>query len=237
MSEPSRPSPPSSPSHPPQSLVVSLAALTLVSGFLDAVSYLGLGHVFIANMTGNVVLLGFALAGAAGFSIGASVCALGGFLLGAVVAGRIARRVTPPRSLMMIVMTAEAGLTLVAAVIAATDSSYATGLPRFTILALLGLSMGGRNTAVRRLGIPDMTTTVLTTTLTGLASESSLAGGANPNAPLRVTSVCSMFVGAVVGAACTLHVHPALALGVAALIVTVTAVFFSRETPARLGLT
>jgi uncharacterized membrane protein YoaK (UPF0700 family) len=236
MSEPSRPGTPSSPGHPPQSLVVSLGALTLVSGFLDAVSYLGLGHVFTANMTGNVVLLGFALAGAAGFSAAASLCALGGFLVGAVIAGRIARQVTPQRSLMMIVMTMEVGLTAVAALIATADSSYATGAPRFTILAVLGLSMGARNTAVRRLGVPDMTTTVLTTTLTGLASDSSLSGGANPNAHLRVTSIVSMFVGAIVGAALTLHVHPAVALGLAAVIVAITTGFFYRETPARLGL-
>src|SRR5580704_12648879 len=56
---------PQGPSHP---LVLSLATLTVVSGVVDAVSYFGLGHVFTANMTGNVVLIGFALAGAPGFS-------------------------------------------------------------------------------------------------------------------------------------------------------------------------
>ena len=70
MSEPDRPPPP---------LVVTLAALTVVSGFVDAVSFLGLGHVFTANMTGNVVLIGFAAAGAPGFSMAASLCALGAF--------------------------------------------------------------------------------------------------------------------------------------------------------------
>ena len=67
----------SEPDRPPPSLVVTLAALTVVSGFVDAVSFLGLGHVFTANMTGNVVLIGFAAAGAPGFSVAASLCALG----------------------------------------------------------------------------------------------------------------------------------------------------------------
>jgi len=58
---------------PSQPLVVSLAALTVVSGIVDAVSYLGLGHVFTANMTGNVVLVGFGIAGAPGFSVTASL--------------------------------------------------------------------------------------------------------------------------------------------------------------------
>jgi len=217
--------------------VASLAALTLVSGFLDAVSYLGLGHVFTANMTGNVVLLGFAIAGAAGFSMTASLTALGGFLVGAVLAGRISRKVPHHRSLMMTVMTMEAALTVVAALIAATVSALGTGWPRYTVIALLAISLGARNAAVRRLGVPDMSTTVLTTTLTGFASESTLAGGTNTNAHLRITSIASMFVGAIVGAALTLHVHPALALGLAAVIVASTTAFFARENPARLGLT
>jgi hypothetical protein len=40
-----------------------LLSMTLVTGLVDAFSYLLLGHVFVANMTGNIVLLGFALAG------------------------------------------------------------------------------------------------------------------------------------------------------------------------------
>jgi Protein of unknown function (DUF1275) len=32
-----------------------LVAMTLVTGLVDAFSYLVLGHVFVANMTGNVV--------------------------------------------------------------------------------------------------------------------------------------------------------------------------------------
>jgi uncharacterized membrane protein YoaK (UPF0700 family) len=226
----------SEPDRPPQPLVVSLAALTLVSGFVDAVSFLGLGHVFTANMTGNVLLLAFALAGAPGFSMAASLCALGGFLVGAVCSGRIARKVPPQRSLMLIAMSIEAGLTIVAALIAATVSSIGSGWPRFTVIALLALSMGTRNAAVRRLGVPDMTTTVLTTTLTGLSSDSWLAGGTNPNAQLRIASVVSMFAGAAVGAALTVHVHPAMALGLAAVVVASTAAFFLRETPTRLGL-
>jgi uncharacterized membrane protein YoaK (UPF0700 family) len=229
MSDPSRTSP---------SLVVSLAALTVVSGFLDSVSYLGLGHVFTANMTGNVALLGFALAGAAGFSSAASLCALGGFLVGAVVGGRIARRAPVRRDLLMAVMAIEVAFTIAAASIAAavSASGLGSGWPRFTVIALLATSMGARNTAVRRLGVADMTTTVLTTTLTGLASDSSLAGGTNPNVSHRLVSVVSMFAGATVGAVLTIHVHPALALGVAAVLVTMTAVVLLRERPAELGL-
>ena len=73
-----------------------LVAMTLVTGLVDAFSYLVLGHVFVANMTGNVVFLGFALAGAPGFSIGASVVALASFCLGALVGGQAGKEIWDP---------------------------------------------------------------------------------------------------------------------------------------------
>jgi len=226
----------SEPDRPPQPLVVTLAALTVVSGMLDAVSFLGLGHVFIANMTGNVVLIGFAAAGAPGFSFMASLCALGCFLGGAVMGGRLAQRAPTHRTLMLLVMTIEAACTATAAVIAGTVSAIGTGWPRFTVIALLAFGVGLRNTAVRRLKVPDMSTTVLTTTLTGLASESSLAGGTNPNASHRVTSVVCQFGGALVGALLVLHVGAAWSLAAAAGLVVSGAAYFYREAPVELGL-
>ena len=62
-----------------------LISMTLVTGLVDAFSYLLLGHVFVANMTGNVVFLGFALAGAPGFSVVASLAALASFASGALL--------------------------------------------------------------------------------------------------------------------------------------------------------
>jgi len=68
-----------------------LVALTAVTGLVDAFSYLVLGHVFVANQTGNVVFFAFALAGVGGFSATASVAAIGCFAVGALVAGRLGR--------------------------------------------------------------------------------------------------------------------------------------------------
>ena len=224
------------PDRPPQPLVVTLAALTVVSGFVDAVSFLGLGHVFTANMTGNVVLIGFAAAGAPGFSMAASLCALGSFLVGAFLGGRSLQKVTSPRRLLLVAMAIEAACTSAAAVVAAVVTAIGTGWPRFTVIALLAVAMGLRNAAVRHIGVPDMSTTVLTTTLTGLASGSRLAGGTNPHARLGTTSVVSMFFGALVGAVLVLHAGATWSLVVAAGIVATTAVFFSREAPLELGL-
>lgn len=225
----------SQPPGPARSLLVALAAITVVSGFVDAVSYLGLGHVFTANMTGNVVLIGFAAAGAPGFSVTASLSALGCFLVGAVAGGRLARRAQPPRRLLLTALVVEASFTGVAAIVAAAVPAIGSGWPRYSIIALLAFAMGVRNAAVRHLGVPDMTTTVLTMTLTGLASDSSLAGGTNPNGGRRVASALSMFAGALVGAVLVLHVHPAWALAVAAVVVVGTAVYVVRETPLELG--
>ena len=75
-----------------------LFVLTVVTGLVDAVSYLALGHVFVANMTGNVVFLGFAVAGAPDFSIPASLVAIASFLAGALGGGRLGLRMAQHRS-------------------------------------------------------------------------------------------------------------------------------------------
>jgi len=69
-----------------------LLVLTFVVGLVDAVSYLNLGHVFVANMTGNVVFLGFAVVGVRDFSVSASLTALAAFLVGALAGGRLGSR-------------------------------------------------------------------------------------------------------------------------------------------------
>src|ERR1700722_14895797 len=74
-----------------------LISMTLVTGLVDAFSYLALGHVFVANMTGNVVFLGFALVGAPGFSIAASGTALVSFWFGALVGGAVSSRLAQHR--------------------------------------------------------------------------------------------------------------------------------------------
>src|SRR6266699_6641960 len=77
-------------------LVGALLVLTVTTGLIDAVSYLALGHVFTANMTGNVVFLAFAIAGAPGLSIPRSAVSLGAFLAGAMAGGRLAARRDQP---------------------------------------------------------------------------------------------------------------------------------------------
>jgi hypothetical protein len=86
------------------------------------------------------------------------------------------------------------------------------------------------------MGVADMTTTVLTMTLTGFAADSSLGGGHNPNATRRIISVVCMLVGALVGAAFVIHVHPGAALGLAAVLTVGLATYLHLTSPLRLGL-
>ncbi|WP_234354778.1 YoaK family protein [Streptomyces sp. NRRL WC-3618] len=215
--EPAQPSPSSPPSPPSSSssssssssydpesrglrLVAVLLVLTVVSGLIDAVSYLGLGHVFTANMTGNVVVLGFAAAGAPGFSVPHTLTSLAAFVAGAVAGGRLSGRLGggSRRRWARITLAVEAVfLGASSAVAFAAPDATATG---YALIAVTAFAMGLRNATVRRLGVPDLTTTVLTMTLTGLAADSRAAGGTGRHSPRRSASVVAMALGAALGA-------------------------------------
>jgi uncharacterized membrane protein YoaK (UPF0700 family) len=194
----------------------------VVTGVVDAVSILRLGRVFVANMTGNVVFSGFALVGAPGFSLSSSLAALAGFLVGALGGGALTGRLGHDRGLLLRAGAA-AELVLVAGALALT-----TGLPgpaaRDGIAALLALAMGIQNAVARRLAVPDLTTTVLTMTLTGIAADVRGADHGRAGLGRRVLAVVTMFAGAVGGALLVLHAGTAPALGLAtSLLAVVTA--------------
>jgi uncharacterized membrane protein YoaK (UPF0700 family) len=190
------------PSHDEGRLIASLIVLTFVTGIIDAASVLGLGHVFTANMTGNVVFLGFALGGAHDVSIAASLIALGGFLCGAAYGGRLVRK--DAHGALPLALGIEVALLLTGAAVAGFAGAPGP-LGRSLLLVLLSVPMGLQNAAVRRLAVPDMTTTVLTLTLTGIAADSSLAGGDSPRIARRWAAVVAMLAGAFVGAILLRH--------------------------------
>lgn len=200
-----------------------MLTLTVVTGLVDAVSYLSLGHVFVANMTGNVVFLGFALAGAEGLSALASVVAMAAFLTGALAGGRFGTRFAAHRGRLLTAATALQAVLVAAAVVTAFLSHGEVTAPvRYALIVLLGLAMGLQNAIARRLGVPDLTTTVLTLTLTGLAADSAPAGGAAPRPGRRMLSVLAMFLGALVGAVLLLRADLRFTLGLALLMLAVT---------------
>lgn len=187
--------------------------LTVVTGLVDAFSYLVLGHVFVANMTGNVVFSGFAVAGAAGFSLAASLMALAAFAVGALLGGRVAHGARPHRGRVLhLALVLETVLVLAAYLVAEITGSPSTGPARYALIVLLGLAMGVQNAAARALAVPDLTTTVLTLTVTGMAADSGAAGGPGGKVGRRSVSVLAMFAGGLAGAVAVLHGGAALPL-------------------------
>jgi uncharacterized membrane protein YoaK (UPF0700 family) len=204
-----------------------------MSGTVDAVSFLGLGHVFTANMTGNVLVLGFAAAGASGFSVTASLTSVGAFVVGAVLATRISRLLGARRRRLLTALATEAALAGVAAAVAASGHHVGTGGARYVVIALLALAMGFRNATVRSLAVSDVATNVLTTTLTGLAADSPLAGRDDGRGGRRLGAVVAMVAGAFVGAWLELHRGVTVPLVVVAVVVGAMAVAVAVSPAAR----
>jgi uncharacterized membrane protein YoaK (UPF0700 family) len=196
-----------------------LVAMTVITGVVDAFSYLVLGHVFVANMTGNVVFLGFALAGVGGFSVATSVVAVGAFAAGAAGGGlvrahlgtRIERQLAAATGIQLLLMA-------VALVLSAVVAGAVHGALRDGLVAILAAALGIQNATARGLAVPDLTTTVLTLTITGIAADAHLAGGTGARAGRRLISVAAMLAGALVGGVLILRGQGTAALAVAVIL-------------------
>ena len=195
-----------------------MLALTFSTGIVDAVGYLGLDKVFAGNMTGNVVILGMALVGAEGLPWVGPLIALFAFMAGAVIGGRTLRRESTgwnTRTSWSFTATAVALAVLTVALI------ITGGVPpkpwELAITTLLAATMGFQAAVARHLAVKDVTTVVVTSTITGLAADSRLAGGSGQPWRRRAAAVVLIALGALVGAA-LLRIHIAVPLGLAAVI-------------------
>ncbi len=112
----------------PRQTAAALLTLTAVTGLVDAVSYLRLGRVFVANMTGNVVFLGFSADPHAGLSAAASVIAIAGFVLGALAGGRSAH-VLAAAGAGILQWSPVAVLAIAAVLAAAVAGAFMTAIP------------------------------------------------------------------------------------------------------------
>jgi uncharacterized membrane protein YoaK (UPF0700 family) len=183
-----------------------LLIMTVVAALVDSFSFLTLGHVFVANSTGNILFIGFALAHVPGFSLAESLLALFAFVVGASAGGLICSRLKRHRGRMFSVASScQSGLLLVAVVLTLLAASPVQTGYRDGLVVALAIAMGLQNAVARKLAVPDLTTTVLTLTITGLGSDSRLVGGSGSKAGRRLVSIASMLVGAVLGAILVLH--------------------------------
>lgn len=199
-----------------------LLILTAVTGIVDAVSYLALGHVFVANMTGNIVFLGFGAVGIPGVLPVATVLTVASFLGGAAVGGRLGVAFDGRTNLLL----RSAVLGNVGCVVLSILLALRHDLAHLAIViaVLLAFGMGLQNAVARKIHVLDMTTTVLTLTLTGLAADSRLAGGKSPRLWRRLSSVGAMCLGAFVGGGLLRQYGVATALGCALVALLATAI-------------
>jgi uncharacterized membrane protein YoaK (UPF0700 family) len=176
--------------------------LTFGTGIVDAVGYLGLDRVFTGNMTGNVVILGMAVVGADDLPIVGPVLALVGFMAGAALGGRVLRRAQGAwtgltTGLFGLVAVLVLGLGAVVTVVGEhPDRPLA-----LTITTLLGAAMGVQAATARFIAVKDVTTVVVTSTITGLAADSVLGSGKGGGSGRRVVAVLAILLGAAAGAA------------------------------------
>ncbi|GAA0992716.1 YoaK family protein [Subtercola frigoramans] len=186
----------------PENLHLGLMlALTFSTGVVDAVGYLGLDRVFTGNMTGNVVILGMALAGADGLPIIGPVIALLSFMLGAVIAGRILRPIKAgwthrSTSLLTTVAVIMVGLAITLLIYGGTPPKP----QEYIVTLFLAIAMGIQAGTARHIGVKDVTTVVVTSTITGFAADSRLAGGKGQPWFRRAAAIFLIALGAGVGA-------------------------------------
>jgi uncharacterized membrane protein YoaK (UPF0700 family) len=182
-------------------LTLALLALTFGAGMVDAVSYLGLGRVFTANMTGNVVLLGFGIAHSGGLPVLAPVVSLGSFALGAGLGGLVASKLGDRRAAhLSAALGLQVSLLAAATVLAAVLTIRVGSAAGYVTIGALAVAMGLQTATARRLAVPDLPTTVVTQTFTGLLADSRLFGGAGTGTVRRGSAVVAMLLGAVSGA-------------------------------------
>ncbi len=206
--------------------VVGLLLLTFATGLVDAISVLVLGHVFVANMTGNVIFLGFWFVPHSGVDMTAAVVAFVSFLVGTVMGGRFARHLDyEVRVWLTAALGTEVVLMTVLAVLAGAGVLNYHDNRKLIIIAGLAVTFGAQNAAARQFGIQELSTTVLTSTIVGIGVDSRLAGGTGQREKLRYGVVLTMLGGAAVGATMS-RFTVAPVIGLAALTVAASLAIF-----------
>ncbi len=178
-----------------------MLALTFATGIVDALCYLGLDQVFTANMTGNVLILGMAIGDGKDLSLLGPVLALIGFVLGGALVGRVlADSHEPWSTLSTWLLAVVAAIVLAVGIVlvgAGDDPGRALTL---AVTPVLGVAMGTQAAAARFIAVKDVTTIVVTGTITALAIDSPLGNGRMRSAGRRAAAVVLLVAGAAVGA-------------------------------------
>lgn len=192
-----------------------MLVLTFVTGSVDAVGYLALDRVFTGNMTGNVVILAMAVARADGLPVTGPLVALLTFTLGAIVAGRVLRRREKGWTTPITALLATGSVVLAAVAVLVGVAGHRSGV-QVIAAALIAAAMGVQAAAARKVAVTDMTTVVVTSTLTSWASET-LHAGQRRWWNRRTGALLTLFAGAAAGAL-LLRLTPVVPLALAAVL-------------------
>lgn len=193
-----------------------------MTGLVDSVSYLALGNVFVANMTGNIIFLGFGIAGTRGTSGALTSAAF--FCAGAATGGHLAFHRISHRGLLLSAGTALQACALITAALIVTTFGHTDFFERQALIAILAASMGWQYAIVRRLKVPDFRTIVITTTLTALVADTT-----QPKQQIarRTLSITALLLGAAIGPTLIKHLSVAAPLWAsAAILITVATACF-----------
>lgn len=206
--------------------VAALLLLTFATGLADSISILALGHVSVANMTGNVIFLGFWLAPSTTIDLTAVAVALPTFICTTIVSGRLSRHFgVRTRTWITTVLATEITLLVTLAVVAGAGLLRYQGNSKLIMIAILAVTFGLQHSSARQFGIQELSTTVLTSTIVSLGLDSRLAGGTGERHRLRIGVVATMCAGAFLGATMSRYVIAPVFVVAAAVIATGLLIF------------
>ncbi|WP_422758513.1 YoaK family protein [Paenarthrobacter sp. C1] len=200
-----------------------LMGLTFGTGIVDAIGYLALNHVFIGNMTGNIVILGMALVGADKLPVLGPLLAMLCFSLGASAAGVALRSkpsIWPGSATVLLLLAGALVLSMGALSLVLRDPDSSAQLVMSSVSAW---AMGMQAYVARKLAIRDVTTVVVTSTLTAFAGELFIRPSMKSLLNRRAAAILAMLLGAAVGAL-MVHLSTGYALVFAGLIIVVVSI-------------
>ncbi|MFC0452296.1 YoaK family protein [Rhodococcus jostii] len=204
--------------------------LTFVTGVVDAIGYLGLDRVFTGNMTGNIVILAMGVAGADELPVLGPASALVAFAVGAFVTGIALRSSSSLWTLRVtLALTTGASILFALAVVLFVVDGAPSPLVQVGVASLTAATMGEQAYVARSLAVKDLTTVVVTSTLTSFAGDSLVRGGRHAVFNRRITAIAVLFAGAAVGALLLLFGHIWVPMMLAAALTFTVAVYGHRR--------
>jgi uncharacterized membrane protein YoaK (UPF0700 family) len=209
-----------------RSTVLALLLLTFATGLADSISILVLGHVFVANMTGNVIFFGFWLAPRTNIDLTAVAVALPTFVCTTIISGRLSRHFGErARPWITTVLTTEITLLVTLSILAGGGVLHYHDNSKLIMIGILAVTFGLQHSSARQFGIQELSTTVLTSTIVSFGLDSHLAGGTGDRQKLRLSVVLTMCAGAAVGATLSRYVVAPVFMLIAVVVTTSLLIF------------